>query len=60
MSPLTDCQDLSEIVKKSGAESLYIDLDKNSPDTVKRVIEQCPAVEVRVQKDPYRRNHLFS
>ena len=48
VSPLTDCQDLSEIVKKSGAESLGIHLDKNSPDTVKRVIEQS-AVKVTVR-----------
>ena len=47
VSPLTDCQELSEIVKKSGAEWLYINLDKNSPDTVKRVIEQS-AVRVYV------------
>ena len=48
MSPLTpsDCQELSEIVKKSGATHLSIGLDKNSPDTVKRVIELCPAVRV--------------
>ena len=45
--PLTDCQELSEIVKKSGAEELFIHLDKNSPDTVKRVIEQS-AVRVTV------------
>ena len=48
MSPLTDCQELSEIVKKSGAEYLHIYLDKNSPDTVKRVIEQS-AVKVHVE-----------
>ena len=47
MSPLTDFQELSEIVNKSGAEYLYIHLDKNSPDTVKRGIEQS-AVAVRV------------
>ena len=47
MSPPTDFQDLSEIVKKSGAERLYIGLVKNSPDTVKRVIEQS-AVKVNV------------
>ena len=51
MSPLTpsDCQELSEIVKKSGAKRLDIYLDKNSPDTVKRVIEHCPAVKVHVK-----------
>ena len=48
MSPLTDCQELSEIVKKSGAEYLSILIDKNSPDTVKRVIEQS-AVKVTVR-----------
>ena len=48
MSPLTDCQELSEIVKKSGAEYLHIYLDKNSPDTVKKVIEQS-AVRVGVK-----------
>ena len=47
VTPLTDCQELSEIVEKSGAEWLDIDLDKNSPDTVKRVIEQS-AVKVDV------------
>ena len=49
MSPLTpsDCQELDEVVENSGAKRLDIDLDKNSPDTVKRVIEQS-AVKVNV------------
>ena len=62
VSPLTDCQELSEIVKKSGAEYLHIDLDKNSPDTVKRVIEQS-AVRVGVrlsEKEGYCMNVTFS
>ena len=50
-SPLTpsDCQELAEVVEKSGAERLFIYLDKNSPDTVKRLCELCPGVTVRVQ-----------
>ena len=63
VSPLTDIQELSEIVKKSGAEYLDIDLDKNSPDTVKRVIEQS-AVKVDVmlseRRGGYCSNVTFS
>ena len=61
-NPLSDCQELIEIVKKSGAEYLHIDLDKNSPDTVKRVIEQS-AVRVGVrlsEKEGYCMNVTFS
>ena len=47
VSLLTEFQELIEIVEKSGAERLGIYLDKNSPDTVKRVIEQS-AVTVSV------------
>ena len=57
MSPLTpsDCQELAEIVEKSGAEELYIHLDKNSPDTVKRLCELCPGVRVNVDLSERRR-----
>ena len=37
------------MVEKSGAEYLLIDLDKNSPDTVKRLCELCPGVRVDVR-----------
>ena len=36
-------------MEKSGAERLYIYLDKNSPDTVKRLCELCPGVYVIVE-----------
>ena len=51
MSPLTpsDCQELAKVVEKSGAVRLDIDLDKNSPDTVKRLCELCPGVKVNVR-----------
>ena len=51
MSPLipTDCQELAKVVEKSGAERLDIYLDKNSPDTVKRLCELCPGVRVNVR-----------
>ena len=51
-SPLTpsDCQELAQVVEKSGAERLIIDLDKNSPDTVKRLCELCPGVRVNVKR----------
>ena len=44
VSPLTpsDCQELSEIVKNAGAKKLFIGLEQNSPDTVKRLCELCP------------------
>ena len=50
MSPLTpsDCQELAKVVEKSGAEMLDIDLDKTSPDTVKRLFGLCPGVTVDV------------
>ena len=37
------------MVEKSGAERLDIILDKNSPDTVKRLLELCPGVTVIVR-----------
>ena len=51
VSPLTpsDYQDLAKVVEKSGAEKLYIYLDKNSPDTVKRLCELFPGVTVIVR-----------
>ena len=36
-------------MEKSGAEYLWIDLEKNSPDTVKRLCELCPGVTVSVE-----------
>ena len=50
VSPLTpsDCQELAEVVEKSGAEKLRIYLDMNSLDTVKRLCELCPGVRVDV------------
>ena len=51
VSPLTpsDCQELAKVVEKSGAKKLDIYLDKNSPDTVKRLCELCPGVSVDVR-----------
>ena len=39
-SPMTDYQELNEIVEKSGAQELDIGLDNNSPDTILSVIKQ--------------------
>ena len=36
-------------MEKSGAKWLDIYLDKNSPDTVKRLLELCPGVRVEVR-----------
>ena len=36
-------------MEKSGAESLVIHLENNSPDTVKRLCELCPGVRVDVR-----------
>ena len=49
MSSLTpsDCKELAKIVEKSRAK--WLEIDKNSPDTVKRLCELCPGVTVRVQ-----------
>jgi len=53
VSPLTpsDCQELAKVVEKSGADGLYIDLEKNSSDTVKRLYELCPGVRVHCHLD---------
>ena len=50
-SPLnpSDLRELAKIAEKSGAKKLVIDLDKNSPDTVKRLCELCPGVTVKAE-----------
>ena len=53
----SDCQDLAKIVENSGA-SLWIDLQNNSPDTVKRMCQLSPGVRVNVRlSDRGRRGH---
>ena len=45
----SNCQELANVIEKSGAEVLTISLDKNSPDTLKRLFELCPGVNVKVR-----------